>query len=703
MSLKSLPLLVFKGLDKQPLHGSYACEDPIDGQPSSIHTATDRSLVVTFEDASRHIITLGSTGTRKTCTVQAPAIRRLIETGCSGLIVDVKGEYRHLAEQFSERVKVIGADDAAEPFNLIDGMSDGQFEAFIDEIRPAVSDRYWGSMGLQDAVFIRRTYQLMGIEPTLAQVVDALATPKEFVAQFDAYMKWVKTLPSGYLRLLQAVRGNRFSLLAMGGSKLVEDEFAPEEEIRKQYTWQTSGLIKALLPFSMDRHLREKFSPEAGDGELESGTRQPSLEDLLYRDRKALLLDIPANRYGKTAKIISKLLRIRLIATITGFRRHAEIGCGDTFYTFFAADEYQDLVNINQDAISSGLYDDTTFFDRCRGFGHINIVTTQSVAALKGSLPKGEKPEALSCLLQNIGTAIVFSSSDPATDELLRGRVAASDVEHISSVVRSDLKAGEAFLVGRALRTHGGGNVVARFGAGAVAGAPHMSRYFTGLPTPKCCPGYTDFEDFFVNPFRDSTAKPPLAGVMALRSSFERGVEELLLDLEVAQIAEQPFTEIVMEDRDYRLSVSGCLKGQAPYLDQPTLDVVLESLATPGWRKVIPTKMMVNFADGCDAIKRSLVRFENPLLRMENGIERIPILSHGGTELSAFRQEEPHRSERFVELADKTGSIQLPLKSWMMICQCFMELREKYSEATLAYAVEDCLFDEWFEEPASQD
>jgi len=91
-------------------------------------------------------------------------------------------------------------------------------------------------------------------------------------------------------------------------------------------------------------------------------------------------------------------------------------------------------------------------------------------------------------------------------------------------------------------------------------------------------------------------------------------------------------------------------------------------------------------------------------LRTENGIERIPILSHEGAELSAFRQQEPHRSERFVELADKTGSIQLQLKSWMMICQCFMELREKYSEATLAYAVEDnVLDDEWFEEPASQD
>jgi hypothetical protein len=109
MSLSQQPLLVMKGVDSKPLHGRYATFDAGVDTPTSINDGIDNAVVITFDDANRHLMTLGTTGSRKTTSVHTPTIVRLIETGCSGLVVDVKGEYRHLADKYPEQVMVIAA------------------------------------------------------------------------------------------------------------------------------------------------------------------------------------------------------------------------------------------------------------------------------------------------------------------------------------------------------------------------------------------------------------------------------------------------------------------------------------------------------------------------------------------------------------------------------------------------------------------
>ncbi|GAA3977676.1 helicase HerA domain-containing protein [Allohahella marinimesophila] len=680
MSLRSEPLLIFKGLEKEPLHGRYAEGSPGQSGMASIHDALQRPIVVTFEDATRHIITLGSTGSRKTSTVQAPAIVRLIETGCAGLIIDVKGEYRHLAEQYPERVMVVGADDHARPFNLIAGMSDGQFEAFLNDICPSHSDRYWGSMGLQDAFFVRRTYQLMNIEPTLAQIRDALASPNIFVRTFDRFARWMKTLPSEYHELLRSVLSNQFSVLAMGGSALLNGKAVPEDDIRKQYTWQTSGIIKALAPFSTDNLLRRKFSPDISDGNASESCI--SLEKLLYQDRKVLLLDIPVSRFGNTANIIGKLLRIRLISAITGFRRHSELGCGESFYTFLAADEYQDMINIDQKSASGGLYDDTTFFDRCRGFGHINIVATQSVSALRAKVPYGERSEALDCLLQNIGTVIVFSSSDPSTDDLLRGRVATVDAMQISSVVRSDLQAGEAFILGRGLIRHQSCNFVAKFRATAVSGAPYMSRYFAGLPDPRFYVSYTEDNRSTANPFALRGAPSPYSEEPALKESFEQNKAQLISKIfeHAGSVKIGPMT--LMNDRDFCLSVSGFIGKLKTPLSSQVLELKIRSTSVMGWEVALPICRAIAIAEETIAKETALRKKEDPSEWVLSGnmTMEAEIVLDERFRLSTMRYVDGDISETVACLGGRSGASFMPLKSWILICRCLLALEKQYNQ-----------------------
>lgn len=685
MSLKSQPLLILKGMESKPLHGSYATRGVAEGT-ASIHEGLETNVVITFGDANRHLITLGATGSRKTTSVQAPAIVRLIETGCSGLVVDVKGEYRHLADEYPDRVLVIGADDDCTPYNLIEGMSDEQFDAFLNEHRANAKEPYWGAMGVQDARFVRKTYQLLGQEPTLADIVDALKEPQAFVRQCDAFVKFKRSLPKDYLNLLKAVRSNRFSILAMGESALLEIDAPGMEDVQKQYSWQTNGLISALTPFSVDPCLREKFSPTQEVEESLGRVGVPSMEDLLYRDRKVLLMDVPVDRFGKAAHVISKLMRIRMISAITGFRRHKQVGCGEDFYTFFAADEYQHLVNVDQEGNSSGLYDDTTFFDRCRGYGHINLIATQSVSALQARAPK---EVAIDCLLQNIGTVIVFSSADPATDRLLTGRVSAMDSEQISSVVRSDLPAGQAYVVGRGLSRHGDATLVSRIRASAIPGAPHMSQYFTGMPDPIRIPAFSNEPDFVMNPFHDECAKPPVAGTHAMRRSFRERLENIIVRLAESQVAGDSLfeicDEILMEDADYRVALEGPLSGSVPTLWQSHLSLVIESQGIHGWRCNIPIATVMRKVE--EVVTRAGRGSLNP---KQSGLESEQ--TESSVKIFLPEEGEDISFSGTVTFASAGTSIEFPKDYWDLLCRCLGHLEIKYNAVTLEQHREDSAF-----------
>lgn len=684
MSLNTQPLLTFKGLDKHPTHGTYASHMTGDASTPAIQGGLDRSLVVTFEDATRHLIALGSTGFRKTTTVLAPAVVRLIETGCAGLIIDVKGEYRHLADQYPDQVMVIGADDDATPINLIAGMSQGQFEAFLQEIWPAHSDRYWGSLGIQDALFVRRTYQLMGMEPTLAQITDALTSPRPFVEKFDAFMRWAKTVPRDYNRMVNLVRNNAFSILAKGQSTLWGDGAWPnEDDIHKQYTWQTGGLLSALSPFTTEETLQDRFSLDTS----ESDNPAEDLQSLLYRDRKVLLLDVPVDRYGQTAHVISKLMRIRLISAVTGFDRHDELRCGTDFFTFFAADEYQHMVNLDHESASQGLFDDTAFFDRCRAFGHINLVATQSVSALAARLPSTERREALDCLLQNIGTAFVFSSADPATDHFVTGRLSAADRDYVASVLRSDLAPGEAFLMGRGLRAHDDKHVVARFAASAIPGLPHMSRYFRGMPAPGRRRLYTETRDAVKNHFRVAKSRPPIGGLNALKQSFEDNIDELIDRLETAYLDELLVHETLLENRDYRITFTGCLNPTNSTLIQPNLQLSIARLGDCGWSRRFPMNTVFKLAQDTNLVERTLSRFEGARVIQGTHSDQVAVSSLGTLSLKAYRNHED--DEAFVQIEDDQASLGLPLDVWLTLCSCLLTADSRYREIHFTVGAEE--------------
>ncbi|OJS99988.1 hypothetical protein [Marinobacter nauticus] len=688
MSLKNEPLLVFKGVNAKPMHGRYAEPCTEAGAPSAIHEGMEKSVVITFDDANRHLLALGATGARKTTTCLAAAVAKLVKEHCSGLVVDVKGEYRHMADLHPDRVVVIGADDDAAPYNLIEGMSDEQFSSFLQEIMPRVKEPYWGSQGIKDACFIRKVYQLMGEEATLANIVEALAAPARFVKVADSVIMSRATLPTDFQLLLEAVTANSFSILARGGSSLLDEDAPSMDEVQKQYTWHTAGLIKVLSPFSSNTSLREKFSPDPDSWERLGKEPLPSMENLLYRDRKVLVLDLPLDQFGNTAHIVSKLLRVRMISAITGFRDHKRIGCGDSFYTFFAADEYQHLVNIDQEAATGGLFDDTTFFDRCRGYGHINLIATQSVSALRAKVNSSSGDRGLDCLLQNIGTVVVFSSSDPATDALLRGRVSAVDAEQISSIVRSDLPPGEAYVVGRSMARHGGSTLVTRVKGSEIPGQEHMSRYFAGMPDPIRPVIYSAEPEYVVNPhFKKEAANALPGGLWALKAYFMRRKQTILEELECEQVYNKDFSprevSVFMEDEDFVVALQGCMGGYYPTLWQRYLNLLITKKGADGWQCEVPMCAVMPLVEAKmipgdrHRLRRKLTGFEM-MSRQPRNVDREAEIE----EIEIKGDGDLYGADSTDDVSFCAGSMHTKLSKryWNEICKALGHLESEYSQ-----------------------
>lgn len=413
-------------------------------------------VTIDFNTANRHIAVLGGSGTGKSSGVLRPAALRLLESGCSGIILDWKGDFHNLYKFYPNRIYFINPDIDGPCINLLGGMSENEILTFLSTVKTRNKHQpYFGSKANSIIRFVIRTFFLLNKPVTLASIYRALASPRsDFAVFFDRLLDRydLGCLPRDYRAMIRAQYSDPFSILKIGGSKhLQKYESRSEVAVKKsshssdaanQFEWQVGCIKAALEPFESEERVRTSLCAEITTDDLD-------LENLIYKDRKTLVIHIKPDRYGNAAPIVNRLLRTRLIAAMKSAAPDLldeSGGLGREWYTFMLADEYQNTCMLKSSDNESFYYDDLSWFSEAREFGHINIIGMQGVSSLLSACGN-EKSKAVSTLLLNAATLISFASCDTETLDEIASRVPSMQKEEVTSHVSSSLPTGTAIVV----------------------------------------------------------------------------------------------------------------------------------------------------------------------------------------------------------------------------------------------------------------
>ena len=370
---------------------------------------------ITYDEATMNLIAFGSTGSGKTATVMRPVLKKLVQDGCGGLVLDIKGDYSAflLSECDEDNLVLVGEGPGTKPVNILSGMNTDQFRGFLSSIsmaNGAGNDGFWGTGGVRDAVlifsFIAAKY---GRTATLSEIYGHLNNPKDFCLALDSYISLANgEIPEFLDRCIEPCISEDFSILKVGLSQTVGGEGNKDSKDLQQYTWHTQMLKSQLRPFYENEKLQEMFCHEGETSE------DVSFYDMAVRG-KAVCLNLNYAKYGGAAKLISKIVKSRYYSDVFGSEPEVIKSRLDGRYTVLLVDEYQDY--IVTDSGSLGLMiDDNSFFDKSRAYGQINILSTQGVSSL---LAKTGSKFVVNSILQNIRTRVVLPTPDSETADLI--------------------------------------------------------------------------------------------------------------------------------------------------------------------------------------------------------------------------------------------------------------------------------------------
>ena len=471
MNLADEALLVFQGQGRAPYAGSWPGQPETGSKLPRLDSALRQSVEITFGDACRNLIVFGLTGMGKSTGIMKPALERLLDSGCSGLVLDCKEDYAAFARAYPERVVLLGASTLCRPINLLADMPSALFQSLLEQLRPkSQKDPYWGSMAVQDAMLVFDYYRLRyDRSATLDEIYQALFQPRRFVARFDRWLGSRQSLPQPFALRLDAVRQNAFSILAAGGSGMARLS-ADHPDVQRQYAWHTNQLMAALSPFAANPAIRRFLCAADSDCDFTG---------LLYDERRIAILDMPMRIFGHTSHLVAGVLRQRMMQAVLSHPDPRQAGYGIDRFTFLLADEFQRHLSLRSEAVAAGSLDDAAWFESSREYGHINIVATQGVASLHHRA-NGDSA-SVNALLQNFGSMIALPTHDPYTQRQFGGWTRGMVAEELLDDVSMEGGIGRGVLLSHHLSRHQG-PLIARIHTGHIAGHPHMGRHFGSAP-----------------------------------------------------------------------------------------------------------------------------------------------------------------------------------------------------------------------------
>lgn len=358
---------------------------------------------ISDDDLTTSMIAFGATGSGKTSSVMLPALRRLVDLGHSGLVLDVKGDYVNYALNFvCERAVIIGASDKCVAINIIAGMKAEVFRSFLAQISLKKNDEYWGIGGIRDSMMLYYYFRdHFKNYITLADLYGYLVNPRKAASELDDFVSNRATLSNDFAQIYEAALADPFGILAVGASKFSN----PDSSFRKeeQYGWHTSTLLNSLRPFSENRLIKEKLC---------SRSSRVNISNEIYQKKRVIFLDMPNHQYGDAGYTVSKILRERFFNIVFSMTQEARnnLTKNKNHKTFMLIDEYQNFIN---EGSSYTIIDDNTWIDKSRSFSHINIFATQGISSLYAKASK----ESVDSILQNIRTKLYLPTDDKATLE----------------------------------------------------------------------------------------------------------------------------------------------------------------------------------------------------------------------------------------------------------------------------------------------
>lgn len=321
---------------------------------------------IDFKTATTNIAVFGGTGTGKTTGVCYPAVYNLIKNHCSGLILDVKGDYTKLAIQINEEMNTekiyrLGVKEDCAKFNLISGIEPEKLKAFLNYGLSSVRgtlEKYWGSNGIEDTVLIYEVVKDCGINPTLADLYYLITNPDDLEKMKSECSEEI------IAKINRRVSSDGFSIF----NNKKDTDAATR---REQRTWQFSALNNVLKPFYEDPYLNYHFC---------NNDFNVSYSGIIYKERKSIVLEVPFSKYAVSSLFILKVVKASFIDSIKqqDISELKAKGYSEDKFTFMLVDEYQQFLTNDTDPA----VDDNNWFDISRGYGHINIISSQSVDSL---------------------------------------------------------------------------------------------------------------------------------------------------------------------------------------------------------------------------------------------------------------------------------------------------------------------------------
>lgn len=353
-------------------------------------------ISISFSDATRNIMILGGTGSGKTSGVCMPILGRLINEGCPGVVLDVKGDYSQIARtEANDRCFIIGPVEDAAPINILSGLTPHTLKSVLVENTPNSRDSRWITLGADQAAYVFAVMSvILGREPNAKDIWTQLVDPNSF-RLLVASCADVLSMREDLALMEAQLRGNAFSVLSADMSS---------ERDREQYTWQTEDIISRLGSICNNPILSKYL---CSDHSL-------PLKALIYESNKVIVFDMPETLYGDSSVFASKLLRRNVKAAIMTSTPDMRVGFGLSRFSFMLVDEYQEYASA----------EDNSWFDRSRSFGHINIVSTQSISSIRAKI---HDTHAANTIIQNNRNQIILSTIDKDT------------VDHASFLAGSDV------------------------------------------------------------------------------------------------------------------------------------------------------------------------------------------------------------------------------------------------------------------------
>ncbi len=423
----------------------------INAESGEILIRFDSKKILTYKDASHHVLILGTTGSGKTASAIAPMLRAMMASNFGGLIVDIKSNLVHTARLIAKScgreqdIQELGSEKTATRINILQGKSVSEIHYFLTLLIGHLSNesdhnRNFHMAGVSQAAQCAEVLLIMSeidkkYTPTLQLLAEMLNSPSEATALFVHFWenkeKYVSTNYSlQYIdNCIARITTDSHHVCMFPEAEAYKKSKVVREHGRRvggnsyneQLNYATRSLRNALNECLTTPGIVENFC------HVDTEQKPFTMHDIYSKNAIIIVRFSPVS--GPIGERFSRFLTEQYYKEV--IKNGLMLPEGK--YTFVCLDEFQCFADL-----SDSRYSDASFISQAREFKNIFIAATQSMSALMKN--DGYKMR-VDQFVSNCNCRIVFYSDDPFTQEMTKrydANVALNELEHSAFVITYD-------------------------------------------------------------------------------------------------------------------------------------------------------------------------------------------------------------------------------------------------------------------------